>query len=75
MDAFQSCGVDPEFYADRERGADERLPWEVIDMGVSRAHLWHERELSRRAVLSPDCRVQCTGCGAQRLLKGGKCDG
>ena len=75
MDAFDACGVDPAFYACRERGKDETMPWEVIDMGVTRRHLWHEREQAYRAQLSPDCRKQCTGCGALGLMtKGGGCD-
>ncbi|MGM9670378.1 MAG: TIGR03960 family B12-binding radical SAM protein [Oscillospiraceae bacterium] len=75
MDAFAACGVDPAFYACRERGKDEFMPWNVIDMGVTRRHLWHEREQAYKAELSPDCRKQCTGCGALSLMtKGGKCD-
>ena len=74
-DAFAACGVDPAFYACRERGKDEFMPWNVIDMGVTRRHLWHEREQAYKAELSPDCRKQCTGCGALSLMtKGGKCD-
>lgn len=75
MDAFAACGVDPAFYACRAREKDEFMPWNVIDMGVTRAHLWHEREQAYKAELSPDCRKQCTGCGALSLMtKGGKCD-
>ena len=75
LSAISACGVDPAFYAYRERREDEILPWDVISMGVRKAHLWHEREQSYAGVLSPDCRHQCTGCGAAALLKGGKCDG
>ena len=72
--AFEKCGLDLAFYASRERGEDEVLPWDVIDVGVTRRHLLHEREMSRRAQLSPDCRKQCSACGAARLLHGRKCD-
>ncbi len=75
MDAFQACGIDPAFYANRERGKDEILPWDSVSMGVDKRYLWHEREMCYASALSPDCRVQCTGCGASRLLKkGGRCD-
>ncbi len=75
MAAMDACGVDPMFYACRERGKDEFLPWNIVDMGVRRAHLWHEREQAYKAELSPDCRKQCTGCGALALMtEGGKCD-
>lgn len=72
--AFETCGIDPAFYANRERGEDELLPWDVIDVGVQKRHLWYEREQAHASTLSPDCRKQCTGCGAASLLKGGVCD-
>lgn len=74
MQAFESCGVDPEFYAYRERERDEIMPWSCVDVGVTDEHLWHEREQCYRSELSPDCRKQCSACGAARLLKGGRCD-
>ena len=75
MSAMDACGVDPMRYACRERGKDEFLPWDIVDMGVRRAHLWHEREQAYKAELSPDCRKQCTGCGALSLMtEGGMCD-
>lgn len=75
MKAFDDAGVDPTFYAYRERCEDEVMPWDIVDVGVRRAHLWHEREQAYRSELSPDCRKQCSACGASKLLKGGKCDG
>lgn len=75
MKAFDDAGVDPTFYAHRERDKDEVIPWDIVDVGVRRAHLWHEREQAYRSELSPDCRKQCSACGAAKLLKGGKCDG
>ena len=67
-------GIDPYWYANRERSADEYLPWARIDVGVTPKFLWSEREASRREVLSPDCREKCLGCGAVNLMKGGCCD-
>ena len=75
MKAFDDAGVDPTFYAHRERERYEVMPWDIVDVGVRRAHLWHEREQAYRSELSPDCRKQCSACGAAKLLKGGKCDG
>ena len=72
--AFESCGLDLAFYASRERATDEILPWDMIDVGVRREHLLHEREQCYRSELSPDCRKQCSACGAARLLHGRKCD-
>ena len=75
MKAFDDAGVDPTFYAHRERDKDEVMPWDIVDVGVRRAHLWHEREQAYKSELSPDCRKHCSACGAAKLLKGGKCDG
>ena len=75
VDAFAKCGLDLDFYASRERGEEELLPWDMIDVGVRKAHLLHERQQCFASALSPDCRKQCSACGAARLLKGGKCDG
>ena len=75
MDAFEDCGVDVDFYAHREAGKDEILPWDHIDVGVRKAHLWSEREKCYRSELSPDCRHQCAACGAAKLLERGfTCD-
>ena len=74
-EAFNKCGLDMSFYASRERSVDELLPWDMIDVGVRKAHLIHEREQCYASKLSPDCRKQCSACGAARLMKGGKCDG
>ena len=74
--AFADCGLDPAFYATRERGEDECLPWSRVDMGVRRELLLRERHRAYKAELSPDCRAACSACGAQGLLpKGVKCDG
>ncbi len=74
MDAFRACGVDPAFYAQRAYTKDEVLPWQTIDVGVSRDFLWRERELAYQSQTTPDCRTHCSGCGANRLEGGVKCD-
>ncbi len=75
METFRECGIDPEFYTSRPRTEGEILPWDMIDDGVRKSFLWKEREACYRTVVSPNCRVRCTGCGANCLLEGGKkCD-
>ncbi|MCD7760803.1 MAG: TIGR03960 family B12-binding radical SAM protein [Clostridiales bacterium] len=74
MDAFREAGVDPDFYACRERPYEELLPWSMISVGVRPQYLWRERQQAYRSVITPDCRKQCTGCGADRLLCDRKCD-
>ena len=75
MEAFKSCGLDPAFYASRERAEDELLPWSRIDMGVRTSLLLRERHRAYEARLSPDCRAACSACGAAKLLEEGVCDG
>ena len=54
---------------------DEVLPWSRIDPMVTPEFLWRERELCYQSVTTPDCRTRCSGCGANRLLTGGVCNG
>ena len=72
MEAFEECGLDPEFYACRERSREEVLPWSMISCHVSDGYLWRQRELAYQSVTTPDCRTQCSGCGAN-TVKGGEC--
>ena len=72
LEAFAECGLDPAFYANRERQRDEIFPWSVISCCVSDDYLWRQRELSRQSVPTPDCRTQCSGCGAN-VIEGGEC--
>ena len=74
LDAFKECSLDPDFYAVRERGEDEIMPWSVIDVGVRPEYLLSERHAAYRSEITPDCRVKCMACGARRLGAEGKCD-
>ena len=67
MQAFRDCGLDPAFYANRQRGLDELLPWDHIDSGVTKAFLRREYEKALRAETTRDCRKGCNGCGLQRF--------
>jgi hypothetical protein len=73
-DAFASVGLSMSFYANRTRAEDELLPWEVIDVGVNKSYLLKEKHTAYEGNLTPDCRVKCTGCGANCLLERRKCD-
>ena len=75
LDAFKECGIDPNFYTVRGYGENEILPWEVIDVGVRKDFLLKERHRAYDATVTPDCRQQCSGCGANCLLKEVGCDG
>ena len=70
MDVFARTGIDPAFYANRRFEDDEWLPWDIIDIGVTKAYLLRERDRAYRAETTPSCAEQCNGCGANCL--GGK---
>ena len=68
--AFENCGIDPAFYTSRGFGDDEILPWDIIDVGVTKAFLRREREKAYKGETTPSCAEHCSGCGANKL--GGK---
>lgn len=71
-EAFAETGVDMEFYTLRERKTDEILPWDFIDAGVTKKFLIREWERALGEEVTPNCRQQCSGCGAKKY-KGGVC--
>lgn len=74
QDSFARCGIDPCYYANREIGEDEILPWSVTSTGVKDEYLLKERHTAKKGEITPDCRRQCTLCGASELYTGGDCD-
>lgn len=75
LEAFAECGLEPEFYASRRRPFTEVLPWSHLDYGISEKFLQKENEKAKREKTTPNCRLNCAGCGANQLLAGGKCFG
>jgi radical SAM family uncharacterized protein len=70
LDAFAKSGLEPGFYAHRERSLDELLPWSHIDAGVSPDFLKREYQHSVKGEETPDCREQaCNACGLERWQK------
>ncbi len=70
ISAFEKCGIDPAFYTSRGFGLDEVLPWDIIDIGVTKAFLRRERDKAYKGETTPSCAEKCSGCGANKL--GGK---
>lgn len=63
MEAFSESGLDPEFYAYRKREEEEVLPWDIIDVGVTKEFLYKEYQKALREAKTGDCRHEaCTGC-------------
>ena len=74
LDAFDACGVDPNFYTIRGYDENEILPWDTIDVGVTKKFLLRERNQAYNNTVTPDCRHGCSGCGASKLLGEVDCD-
>ena len=72
MESFKACGVDPDFYTARVREYEEVLPWDHIDIGVTKKYLMREAEKSQNGETTSHCREKCHGCGAQ-TFEGGVC--
>ena len=72
MQAFENTGVDIAFYNLRERDLDEVLPWDFINIGVSKEFLKREWKNAMEEKVTPNCRMQCAGCGAA-TFGGGVC--
>lgn len=72
MAAFQACGIDPSFYANRRREFDEVTPWEHLDYGINKSFLVKQNKLTYESVTTKNCREECAGCGAT-AFKGGLC--
>lgn len=69
LKALEETGIDPAFYANRERTYDETMPWDLIDSGVSKQFLISENDKAVAGVQSPDCREYCIGCGINSKAK------
>ena len=72
MQAFENTGIDPEFYTLRERETSELLPWDFIEIGVTKKFLEREWQRAKDGVVTPNCREGCSGCGAA-TFGGGVC--
>lgn len=72
VQAFDETGVDMTFYANRKRSFDEILPWDHISVGVSKHFLMNERIKAEQEITTPNCRQDCSNCGA-KCFKTGIC--
>lgn len=70
MKSFEQCGIDPDFYNLRKREYDEILPWDFIDIGVTKEFFIRENEKAKQAKTTPNCREQCAGCGVKSFGAG-----
>lgn len=70
MEAFEECRVSIDFYTTRERALDEIFPWDFLDCGVTKDFLKREWLKAMKEEISPNCKMQCQGCGANRFKTG-----
>ena len=66
LQAFKDTGIDPDFYACRERSVDEVLPWDHLDAGITKQFLIREWTKAQKGEITHDCRKGCVGCGVNR---------
>ncbi len=72
QEAFKNAGINPDFYAYRKIGTDEILPWDIMDIGVTKKYLISELEKAYKGETTASCRDKCSGCGATQF-GGGVC--
>lgn len=72
LEIFDECGINPDFYACRQRDFDEILPWDFLDYGVTKDFLKKECEKAYKDTTTPHCRLKCSNCGANKY-GGGVC--
>ena len=73
QEALAECNVDGDFYVYRQRSYDEILPWDFIDIGVTRKYLERENEKAKTGEPTQNCRKGYTGCGVNVNFKDGEC--
>ena len=72
LKAMDEEGLSVDFYTTRQRELDEIFPWDFIDIGVTKSFLKKEWNRAMAEEVTPNCRMQCSGCGAT-VFKGGIC--
>ncbi len=73
LEAFAECGLEPEFYACRERSFEEINPWSHLDYYISKKFLISENKKAHMAITTPNCREKCSGCGVKKECGGTYC--
>lgn len=65
LEAFRQVGLDPKFYANRQRGEDEVFPFDHIDSSLGKRFLWADQRRAWRMRVMERCEVgKCAGCVA-----------
>ncbi|MCT4594956.1 MAG: TIGR03960 family B12-binding radical SAM protein [Anaeromicrobium sp.] len=73
LEALEATNVDPHFYANRKREYTEVLPWDFVNVGVTKDFLQRENERAISEKITPNCRMSCAACGITDDFIGGDC--
>ncbi|HIV88023.1 MAG TPA: TIGR03960 family B12-binding radical SAM protein [Candidatus Pygmaiobacter gallistercoris] len=73
VECFKKCGIDMAFFANRPIPFDEITPWEHFSYGVDKSFLIEEFNRAQKAQTTMPCNRRCSGCGANKLMGGGRC--
>lgn len=68
LEAFEKCGINPSYYANRKAEYDEILPWDHLDYMVSKEFFIRENKTAHKSVTTPHCRQKCSGCGVNKAV-------
>ena len=61
--AMNLTGINAADFALRTYEERDQLPWEHIDIGVTKEFLWRENRRALEASITPDCKKICQNCG------------
>ncbi len=67
QEAFEENNISMEEMAQREYNVDDTLPWDTVDVGVTKAYYKNELKKAMNEETTRDCRQGCTGCGMMAL--------
>lgn len=72
LECLEENGLTVREYTGK-RNVEDALPWDVIDIGVTKSFFKREREKAYAEKTTPSCKLQCSGCGITRICKGDVC--
>ena len=67
--AMERTGIDGAGYAERRFEQNDKVPWDNIDIGVSRDFLFREYTKAVDETMTPGCNKTCSSCGLECRVK------
>lgn len=68
QEAMEELGMQASDYLNA-REETEELPWDIVDIGVSKEFMLRELNKAKEEALTPDCRDNCVACGLKGRVK------